>query len=200
MADEQRSEARDLTTILQAFRAGDKDAESRLMPLVYNELHALASRLMRRERQNHTLQATALVNEAYLRLASQGETDWKNRAHFYGVAAQVMRHILVDYARKKQSLKRARGVEPLPLDEVIVVTPSRLEEILIVEDALQRLEQEDARAAQALVYRFYGGLSIEEISEVMQIGERSVKRDLTYARAWMNAELKPGSQHASHTG
>lgn len=188
----------DVTQLLNNLRAGDKSAETDLMSLVYVELHAMAARLMRRERSDHTLQATALVNEAYLKLVARSDTDWKDRAHFFGVAAHVMRHVLVDHARQRLTGKRGAGAELLPLDEALVISSDRLEDLLILEDALRKLEAEDWRASQVVIYRFYGGLEVEQIAQVMDIGARTVKRDWNFARAWLNAKLSPKSRSAAH--
>lgn len=181
-----------LTELLQALRFGDKSTESRLVPLLYDELHAIATRLMRLERGDHTLQPTALVNEAYLRLLTGRETEWKNRAHFFGVAAQVMRHFLVDYARQRLSRKRGAGAMRLVVADALIVDPSRLGELLELEDALNRLEAEDPRALKVVVCRFYGGLSIDEIAEIMHVSTRTVQRDWNFGRAWLKTELSAG--------
>jgi RNA polymerase sigma-70 factor (ECF subfamily) len=181
--------AEDVTQLLKSLRTGDKKAESRLIALVYDELRTMASRFMRRERADHTLQTTALVNEAYLRLVVQRETDWKDRAHFFGVAAQVMRHILVDYARGRLSGKRGGGMANIPLDDALVISEDRLEDLLVLDSAFQKLEEEDPRATQVVIFRFYGGLTVEEIAEVLRISPRTVKRDWNYGRAWLRAEL-----------
>jgi RNA polymerase sigma factor (TIGR02999 family) len=183
--------AENITQLLRDIRTGDKNAEARLIELVYDELHEIAARNLRRERPGHTLQATALVNEAYMRLTSLKETDWKSRAHFFAVAAQVMRHILVDYARNRLSEKRGAGLPALPIDEALTFSDDRLEQLLVLEDALQKLENQDSRANQVVVMRFYGGLSMEEIAEVLQVSTRTVKRDWNYGRAWLKSELGP---------
>ena len=184
------SKEEDITQLLQSLRTGDKAAESRLVSLVYRELYAIASRLMRHERPDHTLQPTALVNEAYLKLVCQRDTDWKDRRHFFGTAAHVMRHILIDLARQHLAGKRGGGSTFKTLDEVMAISPGRLEDLLVVEDALQRLEIEDPRAGQVFVLRFYGGLDVEEVAEIVQLSTRTVKRDWNYGRAWLKAELK----------
>ena len=181
--------ANDITQMLQRIRKGDKQAESRLISLVYGELHAMAAKLMRREKADHILQPTALVNEAYIRLLAQRETDWQNRAHFFCVASQVMRHILVDYARQRLSGRRGGGMVSVTINETLVVSNSRLEELLVIEDALQDLETEDPRVARVVVFRFFGGLSAEEIAEVMQLSPRTVQRDWQYGRAWLKRKL-----------
>jgi RNA polymerase sigma-70 factor, ECF subfamily len=187
----------DITQILQSLRKGDKKAESHLISLVYDELHAMAAQLMRGERADHMLQPTALVNEAYIRLLARRETDWQSRAHFFGVASHVMRHILVDYARQRLSGKRGLGIPSLAIDETLAVPAGRLEELLALEDALQKLEAEDPRATQVVVFRFYGGLTVEEIAEVMKLSPRTVKRDWQYGRAWLKTELGPRKANAA---
>lgn len=178
-----------LTELLRTLRYGDKSAESNLIPVLYDELHAIACRLMRHERADHTLQPTALVGEAYIRLMAGQETNWKNRAHFFGVAAQVMRHFLVDYARARLTGKRGAESVRVTLDDALIVDPSRLGELLELEEALTRLEAEDSRALQVVVCRFYGGLSIDEIAEVLQVSPRTVTREWNFGRAWLKAEL-----------
>lgn len=181
--------AEDVTELLRSLGTGDREAESKLISLVHGELRAIASRLMRSEAPGHTLQATALVNEAYLRLVSHREIGWKDRAHFFGVAAQVMRHILIDYARRRGAAKRGAGAPELPIDECLVIAQDRLEDLLVLEDALHKLEDHDPRAIQVFVLRFYGGLSVEETAEVLRTSTRTVKRDWNYGRAWLRAEL-----------
>ena len=178
-----------LTELLRTLRYGDKSAESNLIPVLYDELHAIATRLMRRERSDHTLQPTALVGEAYIRLMSGRETDWKNRAHFFGVAAQVMRHFLVDYARMRLSGKRGAASVRVTIDDAMIVDPNRLGELLELEEALTQLEAEDPRALQVVVCRFYGGLSIDEIAEIMHVSARTITREWNFGRAWLKAEL-----------
>ncbi len=180
-----------VTDMLRRFRDGDKGAEAPLMEAVHRELTRIAAGLMRRERDGHTLQVTALVNEAYIRLVSDRETQWQDRAHFFGVAAQVMRHILVDYARQRSAGKRGGGRIATPLHEALVVSHSRLEELLTLEDALNRLEADDPRAGQVVVLRFFGGLSVEETAAALKISTRSVKRDWDYGRAWLRSRLAP---------
>ena len=179
----------DITQLLVGVRGGDKDAESRLIDLVYRELRTIASRYLRSERQGHTLQTTALVNEAYLKIAARQHNDWKDRAHFFATAAQVMRNILTDYARHRVAAKCGGGVRPLALQETLVLSEDRLDEILAIDTALRRLEKIDPRSGRVVVLRFYGGLSIEDIAEVLRIAPRTVKRDWNYSRAWLRKEL-----------
>jgi len=188
-----------VTELLQRFRQGDKLAEAELIAAVHRELTRIASGLMRRERDGHTLQVTALVNEAYIRLVAERETDWHGRAHFFGVAAQVMRHILIDYARQKLAGKRGGGVAAIPIDDALVITHSRLEELLTIDEGLKRLEAESPRVAQVVVLRFFGGLSVEETAHALKTSTRSVKRDWNYARAWLKAYLTPEPNAASRS-
>jgi RNA polymerase sigma factor (TIGR02999 family) len=179
----------DITQLLVDVRAGDKDAESRLIDLVYRELRVIASRYLRGERQGHTLQTTALVNEAYLKLAGRLRTDWQDRVHFFATAAQIMRNILTDYARHRIAAKCGGGLRPVPLHEALVVSEDRLDEILAIEDALCRLEHIDPRCGRVVVLRFFGGLTIDDIAKVLQVAPRTVKRDWDYSRAWLRSEL-----------
>jgi RNA polymerase sigma factor (TIGR02999 family) len=187
----------DITKLLNDLRTGDKAAESRLIPLVYRELHARAFRFMRNERAGHTLQPSALVNEAYIRLIAGPKRDWKNRAHFFGVATQVMRHVLTDYARQRLAQKRGAALTPIAIDDVYVTAPNRLEELLVLEDALQVLGELDPRVLQVVTFRIYGGLGIEEIAEILQLSPRTIKRDWSYGQAWLKAELAPKKSNAA---
>jgi RNA polymerase sigma factor (TIGR02999 family) len=179
-----------VTALLLAWRAGDQTALDRLMSLVHDELHRLAQRCMRGERPDHTLQATALVNEAYLRLAD-ADVDWKDRAHFFAVAATAMRRILVDYARSRGRKKRA-GVM-ISLEESVLIAPDREAELLAIDDALTRLAGHDERAAQVVELHYFGGLTYDEIAEARGISAATVDRDLRFAKAWLYRELKDGS-------
>jgi RNA polymerase sigma factor (TIGR02999 family) len=170
-------------------RAGDKEAEARLLAVLYDELRRLAAAYLRRERPDHTLQPTALVHEAYLRLVEQREQNWQNRAHFVGVSAHVMRQILVDHARKRDSDKRGGKVQFVPLDEALVAGMQRPQDIVALDEALSRLEAFDPRQGQVVEMRFFGGLSEEEISHVLGISVRTIKRDWNVARAWLYAEM-----------
>lgn len=181
--------SRDVTGLLHAMRAGDESAADKLMPLVYRELHRLARTYMRRERAEHTLQPTALVNEAYVRLAKD-EVNWQNREHFIGVAAHVMRHVLVDYARQKNAEARGGGLKRVEMNDDVAVAAERLEEALMINEALDRLEKEKPRQARIVELRYYGGLSVQQIASMMGIGQRSVKRDWALARVWLFQQLK----------
>lgn len=181
--------AADITELLQRVAHGDQQAEADLIPRVYQELHSIALAYLRRERSDHTLQATALVNEAYLRLTGQHEIDWKNRAHFFGIAAQLMRRILVDYARQRQAVKRGGGGVHVSLDEGLLVSNDQCELAADLDEALERLARLDARQAKVVELRFFGGLSEEETAVILGVSSRTVKRDWTMARAWLHGEL-----------
>lgn len=183
--------AQEVTQLLSALRGGDKNAESRLLSMVYDDLRAMASRLRQRERSDHTLQTTALVHEAYLRLVGPGGTDFANRAHFFAVAASVMRHVLTDYARARAARRRGGRAPRLSLDGALVVSDDRLEQLLILDEALSRLEAVDPRSSRVFILRFYGGLSVEEIADILRVSSRTVKRDWSFSRAWLRSELGP---------
>jgi RNA polymerase sigma-70 factor (ECF subfamily) len=180
----------DVTSLLNKLAAGDQEAAAQLVPLVYEELRRLAARRLRRERPDHTLQATALVHEAYLKLSAQGNAKWQNRTQFFGVASQVMRRILVDYARGQQRIRRGGKQQKVSLDDVLLVSPERTEEVLTVHESLSRLEKLDARQARVVELRYFGGLTIEEIAEVVGISTKTVMRELNVAKAWLYGDLK----------
>jgi RNA polymerase sigma-70 factor, ECF subfamily len=182
----------DVTVLLAQLAGGDEQAASRLVPLVYSELRRMAARYMRRERVDHTLQTTALVHEAYLKLVEQTSASWENRAHFFGVAAQVMRHLLIDHARGHLREKRGGGLPVLQLDEGLVFSPEQSSELLDVDAALQRLTQLDPRQGKIVELRFFGGLTVEETAAVLGISPKTVKRDWSVAKAWLHGELKQG--------
>ncbi len=177
-----------VTKLLNEMRAGDSHAADQLMPLVYAELHRLANAYMRRERQEHTLQPTALVNEAYLRLIRQ-DVAWENRAHFIGVAAHIMRRVLVDYARAHRAERRAGGMKRVEFDEGIAISPERLHEVALLDEALTKLETLHPRQAKVVEMRYFGGLTIEQIGDVLEVSPRSVKRDWALARIWLYRTL-----------
>lgn len=180
----------DITILLAELRAGNRSAESRLLPLVYDELRRRARRYLRAERPDHTLQPTALVHEAYLRLAGQNGVDWQNRTHFFAVAAQVMRRILVDHARAHKAEKRG-GHEPrIALEEGLAFTEEKSAELLALDEALARLAERDPRQARVVELRFFGGLSEDEAAEVLGISTRTLKRDWSVARAWLYKEVR----------
>ena len=183
-------EPTDVTALLGELTKGNPDAGPKLIPLVYGELRRMAAGYMRRERTGHTLQATALVHEAYLKLLGQHSVDWQNRAHFFGIAAQVMRRILIDHARGHVRDKRGGGREAVPLDEALVFSPERSADFLELDSALERLAELDPRQAKIVELRFFGGLTVEEAAEVLGISPKTVKRDWSVAKAWLHGELK----------
>lgn len=183
------SPRQEVTEVLVAWNAGDKNASERLMPFVYDELRRLARQYLQRERSDHTLQATGLVHEAYLRLVDQSSVTWQNRAHFFGVAAKVMRRILVDHARSHRAEKRGGGREKLEFDEALLPSGGRSLDLIALDEALRELEQLDARQSQIVELRFFGGLTNEEISEVLDISPRTIKREWRLAKAWLRREI-----------
>jgi RNA polymerase sigma factor (TIGR02999 family) len=181
--------SQEITHWLAAWSNGDPVAAEKLMPLVYSELHRIAKRYMERENPDHTLQTTALIHEAYLRLADQPEAHWQNRAHFFGFAAHVMRHILVDYARARLSLKKGGGVRHIALEEAAVVSAEPTAELVTLDDALSALESIDKRKSRVVELRYFGGLSVEEIAEVLKVSPVTVMRDWSMAKAWLYRAL-----------
>src|SRR5688572_4783133 len=179
----------EVTQLLLAWSDGDQTALEKLIPLVYEELHRLARHYMSRERAGHTLQTTALVNEAYLRLVDWENVRWQNRAHFFGVAAQMMRRILVDFARSRQYLKRGGEERRVSLAEAAVVSEERATDFIALDDALGSLAAIDPRKTQVVELRFFGGLSVEEVAEVLNISPRTVMREWSLAQAWLHREL-----------
>ena len=175
-------------SLLRAWGDGDCDALEKLTPLVYKELHKLARHYMRNERSSVTLQTTALVNEAYMRLVNLKQMRFKDRAHFFAVSAQVMRRILVDHARRK-NLKRGGGLEHIPLDEACMLGPDADADLVMLDDAMNALARFDARKARVVELRFFGGLSVEETGEVLNISSITVMRDWNTARAWLYREM-----------
>lgn len=182
-------EADDITELLHRFQAGDDSAQSQLIAAVHDELHVIAARYMRREKGDHTLQTTALVNEAYMKLVHLKTANFQDRVHFYAIASNVMRRILVDHARKHIAGKRGGGMEALPLNEAIVFTPGRSSQIVELDEALTRLAASDERASKVIELRFFGGLSVEECAEALKISPRTVKREWMFARAWLRNEF-----------
>jgi len=180
----------EVTVLLGKLTKGDSEAASKLIPLVYNELRRLAGSYMRRERTDHTLQATALVHEAYLKLVEQRSVDWQGRAHFFGVAAQLMRRILIDHARAHLRDKRGGGVIPVPLDEALVFAPEQSSELVKLDQSLERLAKLDPRQSKIVELRFFGGLTVEQTAEVLGISPKTVKRDWSMAKAWLHGDLK----------
>jgi RNA polymerase sigma-70 factor, ECF subfamily len=183
------SNAEDVSQLLQAWSQGEQAALDKLTPIVYKELHRLASHYMKRERAGHSLQTTALVNEAYTRLVDYKRMQWQDRAHFFAVSAQLMRRILVEHARRK-NLKRGGGLPHVSLEEAGGVAPGRSTELVALDDALNGLARLDPRKVQVVEMRFFGGLSVEETAEVLKVSAITVMRDWSTAKAWLYRELK----------
>lgn len=183
----------DITQLLVAWCDGDQTALDKLMPLVEKELRRIASNYMRRENPDHTLQTTALVNEAYLRLVGQKSTRWQNRSHFFGIAANIMRRILLNYARDRQRDKRGGRAVQVSLSEVAIMTAEKSEEIIALDDALKKLEVIDARKSQIVELRFFGGLSVDETADFLRVSPPTVARDWKLAKAWLRREMRYGS-------
>ena len=178
----------DISVLLRAWSDGDRNALERLTPIVYEELHRLADRYMKRERRGHSLQTTALVNEAYVRLVDYKRMQWQNRAHFFAVSAQLMRRILVEHARR-HNLKRGGGVPHVSLEEAAELGGNRATDLVALDDAMNALARIDVRKAQVVEMRFFGGLSMEETAQVLKISPVTVKRDWRAAKAWLYREL-----------
>ena len=180
----------EVTQLLINWRNGDKAALDQLTPLVYEELRRLARGFMGKERHNHTLQTSALINEAYLKLVDQDETNWQNRAHFFAVAAQIMRHILVDHARSYGYEKRGAGAQHVGLDDAKVFSEERAGELVALDEALTNLATVDPRKSRIVELRFFGGLNIDETAEVMELSSTTVQREWRAARAWLQRFIK----------
>lgn len=180
-----------VTQLLKAMHDGDAAAAERLLPLVYSELHRIAAACMRRERPDHTLQPTALIHEAYLRLVGE-DIDWSSRGHFVGLAAHVMRRVLVDYARQHNAERRAGGMHRVTMEDNLAISPERLDEVLLLDQAMERLAEKSSRQAQVVELRYFGGLSVEQIAAMLGVAPRSVKRDWSLARMFLYRELNPG--------
>lgn len=189
-----------VTSYLEAWGNGDWEASHRLFPLVYEELKRLARSRMRREREGHTLATTGLVHEAYLRLVAQHRGAWESRGHFFAIAAQMMRRVLVDYARQRQSKKRGGDAVHLPLEEVSASAPGPTREVLAVHEALEILQTIDRRKALMIELRFFGGLSIDETAECLAVSPGTVMRDWTLAKAWLQRELRIRKEEAEAGG
>lgn len=184
-----KDSSRPITVLLTELRKGNKEAEAELIPLVYNELHRLARHYMRGEREGHTLQTSALVNEAYLRLMGEHGVDWKNRAHFFGVSAQIMRRVLVDHARNRDAQKRGGDVQKISLENAFVYSDEQSWQVVAVHEALNKLTEWDARQSHIVELRFFGGLSVEETAEALDLSPTTVKREFQLAKAWLYGEL-----------
>jgi RNA polymerase sigma factor (TIGR02999 family) len=178
-----------VTQLLIGWSKGDKEALDKLLPLVYNELHRQAAAYLRRERAGHTLQTTALIHEAYVRLVDQKNVHWQNRAHFFGIAAQLMRRILVDHARTKKRVKRGGSDIRVSLSEVTIKAKARDLDIVALDEALERLAQIDEQQSRIVELRFFSGLTVEETAEVLGISPATVKRDWSMAKAWLHREI-----------
>lgn len=179
----------EVTELLQDWSEGDESALERLMPIVYDELHRMAHQHMRREKPGHILQTSALINEAYLRMVESPRIHWQNRAHFFGIAARVMRRILVDEARKRKSDKRGGDVIQVTLNEATNVAHEQAANVVALDDALKSLETIDPRQSKIVELRFFGGLSVDEAAEVLKVSSGTVMRDWTFARAWLKNEM-----------
>jgi len=182
----------EITRLLVDWSNGNRDALNQLLPLVERELHRLAHNYMRKEDRDHTLQTSALVNEAYLRLIDQKHTHWQNRAHFFGIAAQIMRRILLNYARDRDRAKRGGGQVHVSLSEASVISPQKSEELIALDEALVRLGEFDERKSKVVELRYFGGLTVEETAEVLKISPVTVERDWSMARAWLAREINSG--------
>jgi len=191
-----QEQPREVTQLLLAWNDGDASALEKLVPLVYNELRRLARRRMRLERPDHTLETTALINEAYLRLVDARNVRWQNRAHFFALCARLMRRILVDYARTRHYAKRGGGAQPISLDQSLPVAAGRAPDLVAVDEALHALAEVDARKAQVVELRFFGGLTTEETGEVLKVSPETVRRDWRIAKAWLLRELSGDRQDA----
>jgi len=187
-----QSPSEQITQLLQSWNQGDQDAIDKLVPLVYDELHRLAQRYMADERPSHTLQTTALVNEAYVRLVDSAHASWEGRTHFFGVCAQVMRRILVDWARSRQALKRGGDVPALDLDEALAAAKQPGTDLVAMDDALKALAAIDPRKGQMVELRFFGGLNVKETAEVLKVSPETVHRDWKLAKSWLRRELSGG--------
>jgi RNA polymerase sigma-70 factor, ECF subfamily len=179
----------EITELLAEWREGNQSALDELYPLVYNELHRLARRYMSRERKGHTLQTTALINEAYVRLVDQKNVQWANRSHFFAISAQIMRRILIDHARRHAYAKRGGGAQQVSLEEAATVAPDLGHELIRLDEALKSLAEMDPRRSQVVEMRYFGGLNNEEIAGVLHISENTVTRDWNMARAWLYQQL-----------
>jgi RNA polymerase sigma factor (TIGR02999 family) len=185
----QAQPTQDVTALLRAWTGGDRKALDRLLPVLYEELRRTARAYMRRERSGHTLQTTALVNEVFLRLVDIRQVQWHDRVHFLTMAAQLMRRILVDHARRRGYLKRGGGEVRVPLDELAVISPGRSSDFAVVDDALNALSRRDERKAKVVEMRFFGGLSVEETAAALNVSTQTVLRDWSLAKAWLRREM-----------
>lgn len=184
------TETPEITGLLLAWNKGDESALAKLMPLVETELHRIAARYMRRENSDHTLQTTALVNEAYLKLVDQRQANFQNRAHFFALSAQIMRRILLDHAKNQKRSKRGGGAEHMDIAEVAIVSPKLNEDVIVLDLALKKLEEFDQVKAKIVEMRHFGGLEVKEVAEVLHVSEITVMRHWRLAKAWLRNELE----------
>ena len=183
----------EVTQLLVAWNNGDQSARDELMTVVYQELHRLARHYMKQEQPGHTLQTSALVNEAYLKLVDQRDVQWQNRAHFFGIAAQLMRRILVDHARKRQSTKRGGDARAVSLEEGLSISNERIEELVALDETLKKLAILDERKSQIVELRFFGGLTVDETAGILGVSPGTVMRDWALAKAWLRREISNNS-------
>jgi RNA polymerase sigma factor (TIGR02999 family) len=179
----------DITALLVSWRAGDPDALNELLTMIRRELRSIARRHLANEPPDHSMEPSSLLHEAVLRLVSARQIDWQNRAHFFGVASQVMRHVLVDHARRRRRLKRGGPMREAPIDAATTLTSDQLEEVIAIDLALQRLAERDVRKSQVFEMRFFGGMTVEETAATLGVSENTVIRDWSFARAWLRREL-----------
>ena len=184
-----QTQAGEITRLLAGWREGDRGALDNLFPLIRTELYRLARRHLGRENKNHAMQPSSLVQEAFLRILPGAGVEWENRAHFFAVASQVMRHVLVDYARERRRAKRGGAAVHIPVDAAVVLSPEQVEHIVALDLALQRLAKSDERKSRVFEMRFFGGLSVEDAAEVLGVAPNTVIRDWNFARAWLRREL-----------
>ena len=189
----------DVTLLLNQVANGNQDAAAKLIPLVYEELHRVAEHRLRLERPDHTLQPTALVHEAYLKLVAQRDVNWQSRAHFFAVASQLMRRILVDYARGRLRAKRGGKQAKVPLERVFILSRDRCDELLALDESLERLAKLDERQSRVVELRFFGGLTVDEAAKVLGVSSKTVKREWSMAKAWLYGELKERHGHDAGT-
>jgi RNA polymerase sigma factor (TIGR02999 family) len=188
-----KTQPHQITELLAEWREGNQSALDELYPLVYDELHRLARRYMSRERKGHTLQTTALINEAYVRLVDQKNVQWANRSHFFAISAQIMRRILIDHARRYGYAKRGGGAKQVSLEEVAAIVPEQGRELIRLDEALKSLAERDPRRSQVVELRYFGGLNNEEIAGVLNVSQNTVTRDWNMARAWLYQQLSENS-------
>ena len=179
-----------VTELLESWREGDPSALTRLTPLIYSELRRIAHRYTQREAQGHTLQTTALVNEAYLRLAQQEKANWQGHHHFFAATAQVMRHVLIDHARRRRYFKHGGDLQRVPLDDALQISAQRADELIALDEALSELKDLDARKHRVVEMRYFGGLSLEETATALDVSEMTVRRDWRAAKAWLFRRIK----------